>query len=289
MNDQQKTLKAEIEEIRKKRSVSPEDFEMMTGITLETAKKLKDGDRIIEKFKLSYTPYTLRLLARIVSGVTRTVDDFLNLLGKKEVGFGGLAGDTELRAKFEFSAYLLLLLDAFAAQHQTYESRIEIFYVASTEVLKDLQQISLEYQESEFNKELYKRMNQYSPFVRQPDTIYEVPPEVGAWNLLQENLTKAVAKGGFRKKELGDREWINLLVGSKRMRDRNKPLDLVSFAYGTICQRAERNYRLMINELFAATEDIRCLSVEDMDKILEEAKAQIARLDEEEEEEEEQV
>lgn len=281
MSDQPKTLKAAIEEIRKKRSVSPEDFEMMTGITLETAKKLKDGDKIIEQFKLSYTPYTLRILAGMVSGVAGTIDDFLSLLGKKEIGFGGLAGDAELRAKFEFSAYLLFLLDAFVAQHQTHESRTEIFYVVSSEVLKGLQQISPEYQESEFNKELYKRMNQYGAFVRQPDTIFEVPPEVGAWNLLQENLTKAVAKGGFRKKELGDREWINLLVGSKRMRDRNKALDLVSFAYGTICQRAERNYRLMINELFAATEDIRCLSVEDMDKSLEEAKAKVARLDEE--------
>lgn len=271
MTDQRKTLKDEIKEIRRNRSVPPEDFAMGLGITLEAAKKLKYGDKIIEKLKLSYTPYSLRILAGMVSGVTGIIDDFLNLLGEKELGFGGLAGDAELRAKFEFSAYLLFVLDVFAAQHQTHESRMEIFYVVSNEMLETLQQISPQYQESEFNEELYKRMNQYGAFVREPDTIFKVPPDVSIWSLLQENLTKAVAKGGFEKKE----------IGKKRMRDKNKPLDIVSVAYGAICQRAAERYRFTIGELFAATEDITRLSPNDLDRILKEAKAKIARLDEE--------
>jgi len=281
MTDQRKTLKGEIKEIRRNRSVSPEDFEMMTGITLEAAKKLKDGDKIIEEFKLSYTPYSLRILAGMVTGLIEIIDHFLSVLGEKKLGFGGLARDAELRAKFEFSAYLLFVLDVFATQHQTHESRLEIFYAVSNEVLEALQQISPEYQESEFNKDLYKRMNQYGAFVREPDTIFKVPPDVSVWELLQENLTKVVAKGGFEKKEIGKRELTDLLLGKKRMRAKNKPLDIVSVAYGAICQRAAEHYRFIIGELFAATEDIRHLSVNDLDRILKEAKAKIARLDEE--------
>jgi len=281
MTDQRKTLKDEIKEIRRSRSVSPEDFEMMTGIPLEVAKKLKDGDKFIERFKLSYTPHSLRILAGTVTELIEIIDHFLSVLGEKKLGFGGLARGAELRAKFEFSAYLLFVLDVFATQHQTHESRLEIFYVVSNEVLEALQQISPEYQESEFNKDLDKRMDQYGAFIREPDTIFKVPPDVSVWGLLQENLTKAVAKGGFEKKEIGKGELTDFLLGKKRMTDKNKPLDIVSVAYGATCHRAAERYRFIIVELFTATEDIRHLSVNDLDRILKEATAKIARLDEE--------
>ena len=283
MTDQRKILKDKIEQIRRNRSISPEDFEMITGMTLEAAKNVKDGDKIIEEFKLSYIPHSLRALAQTVTRLMQNIDHFLSILGEKKLGFGALAGDAELRAKFEFSAYLLFLLDVFASQHQTPESRLEIFYTVSNEVLEALQQISPEYQESEFNKDLYERMNQYAAFVREPDTVLKVPPAVFIWNLLEENLTNAVAKGGFEREAISPRKVADLLGGRgrKRIRNKNKPLDIVSVTYGATCQRAERGYRLIIDEFFAATDDIRDLSDNDLERIVRELKAKIAGLDEE--------
>jgi DNA-binding transcriptional regulator YiaG len=40
MNKKLKTLEEEIKGIRKKRGISPEDFEMIIGVSLETVKKI---------------------------------------------------------------------------------------------------------------------------------------------------------------------------------------------------------------------------------------------------------
>ncbi len=282
MNEPQKPLVEEVKEIRKKRGIHPKDFEMMTGIPLETAKKMKNGDEIIEKFTIAYTPDSLKILSSMTSGVTEVIDDFLNLLGEKELGFGKLADGAKLHAKFELSAYMLFILDVFASEHQTPEARTEIFYVVGNEILKSLKEISPDYQKSEFDKEIDKRMSQYSVFIREPNSVFKVPSDISAWNLLQEHLTNAVVKGGFARKELDGEDLRNWTLGEKSVRDdSNKPIDVVSSVYGMICQQAERNFRLMINELFSAGEDIRDFSIQEVGDIIEIAKEKIAKLDEE--------
>lgn len=284
MTGQQKPLSEEIKEIRKKRGILPKEFEMMTGIPIETARKMKNGNKIIEKFTLEYTSDSLKMLAGMTSGVTEIIDDFLTLLGKKEFGFRKLASDAKFRAKFELSAYILFILDVFASKHQTHEARTEIFYVVSNEVLKSLREGSPDYKEAEFNNELYRKMAHYGVFIREQNSVFKVPSDISAWNLLQENLTNAVSVGGFKKKELDNKGVIDFLSGkNRRVRNSNKPLDIVSFAYGIACQRAERNFRLMINELFSANKDVRDLSTKDMDEVLKKAKVKISKLDEENE------
>lgn len=43
MNQKSKTLEEKIREIRKKRGISPKEFEMITGVSLETIKKMENG------------------------------------------------------------------------------------------------------------------------------------------------------------------------------------------------------------------------------------------------------
>jgi hypothetical protein len=228
---------------------------------------------MIEKVALKYTPESLETLASITSGtITYMIDNFLGLLSKKELEFGKIANDAKLRAQFELSAYILFILDVFASKHQTSEARKEIFYVASNEILKSLQKISSDYQKSEFNIELYKKIDQYGSFVRESDSIFKVPSDISVWNLLQENLTNAVAEGGFTRKELDSKGIMDLFLGhinNRSIQKHNKPLDIVSLVYGMTCQQIDKNFRLMINELFSASEDIRDFSSEKYGEIQE--------------------
>ena len=286
MNKKLKTLEEEIKGIRKKRGISPEDFEMIIGVSLETVKKMKNGDKMIEKVALKYTPESLETLASITSGtITYMINNFLGLLSKKELEFGKIANDAKLRAQFELSAYILFILDVFASKHQTSEARKEIFYVASNEILKSLQKISSDYQKSEFNIELYKKIDQYGSFVRESDSIFKVPSDISVWNLLQENLTNAVAEGGFTRKELDNKGAMDWLLGNSNNRSiqkHNKLLDIVSLVYGMTCQQIEKNFRQMINELFSTSEDIRDFSSEEFGEIQETLKEKIRDLNKQE-------
>jgi len=286
MNKTLKTLEEEIKEIRKKRGISPEDFEMITGVSLETIKKMKNGDKTIEGVALRYNPYNLEMLASLTSGIiTAMVDSFLDLLNKKEHEFGKIANNAKLRTQFELSAYILFILDVFAFEHQTSEARKEIFYVASNEILKSLQKISSDYQKSEFNIELCKKIDQYSSLVREPDGIFKVPSDTSVWNLLQENLTNAVAEGGFTRKELDSKGIMDLFLGyfnNRSIQNNNKSLDIVSLVYGMTCQQIDKNFRLMINELFSASEDIRDFSSEEFGEIQETVDKKIRDLDKQE-------
>lgn len=282
MNKTLKTLEEEIKEIRKKRGISPEDFKSIIGVSLEAVKKMENGDKLIEGVALKYTPESLETLASITSGtITNMIDNFLGLLNKKKNGFGKIANDAKLRAQFELSAYILFILDVFASEHQTSEARKEIFYVASNEILKSLQKISSDYQKSEFNIELCKKIDQYGSFVRESDSMFNVPSDISVWNLLQENLTNAVAEGGFTRKELNSKGIMDLFLGhinNRSLQNNNKSLDIVSLVYGMTCQRIEKKFRLMINELFSASEDIRDFSSEEFGEIRETVKEKIRHL-----------
>ena len=282
MNKTLKTLEEEIKEIRKKRGISPEDFKSIMGVSLETVKKMENGDKLIEGAALKYTPESLETLASITIGtITVMIDNFLGLLSKKELEFGKIANDAKLRAQFELSAYILFILDVFASKYQTSEARTEIFYVASNEILKSLQKISSDYQESEFSIELCKKIDQYGSFVRESDSIFKVPSDISVWNLLQENLTNAIVEGGFTRKELNRKGIMDLLLGNinnRSLQKNNKPLDVVSLVYGMTCQRIEKNFRLMINELFSDREDIRDFSIKEFGEIQETVKEKIRHL-----------
>lgn len=284
MADEAGTLKDQVMEIRRRRTVPPEHLKGSNGIILDNARRAGLGDKALAMLKLTYTPYSLMVIAGLVTGLVEIVDRFLDVLKDEGLGFGRLAKDAQLRAKLEFSAYLLFVLDVFAMQNQKHELRLELFYVATQEVLKALQKISPEYQESEFSDELYRRMSQYGAAVREPDTVLRVPTDVAVWNMLMENLTAAVSESGFKREELGGGEWVKLLSGSeselRRISDRNKPLDTVSYVYAAICQEAAANYRLLINELFSATKDITVLSEDDVTRVVRETEAKIARLSE---------
>lgn len=286
MNKKSKTLEEKIKEIRKKRGISSEDFEMITGVSLETVKKMENGDKMIEKIALTYTPYSLEMLAGLTSGIiTAMIDNFLGMLSKKELKFGKIANDAKLRVQFELSAYILFILDVFASKYQTSEARTEIFYVASNEIMKSLQKISSDYQESEFSIELNKKMDQYGSFVRESDSIFNIPSDISVWNLLQENLTNAVVEGGFTRKELDNKGIMDLFLGNinnRSLQKNNKPLDIVSLVYGMTCKQIDKNFRLMINELFSVSEDIRDFSSEEFGEIQETVKEKIRDLNKQE-------
>jgi len=289
MTDEARTLKDQVMEIRRRRTVPPEHLERSNGVILDAARRGGYTDKAMAMLKLTYTPYSLRLIAGVVAGLVEIVDPFLDVLREERLGFGRLAEDSQLRAKFEFAAYLLFVSDVFASQKQAHESRLELFYVATQEVLKALQRISPEYQESEFNDELYRRMSQYGAAVREPDATFKVPTDVAVWNMLMENLTDAVSETGFKKEELAQSELPDLLSSGERqlrcrlgrMSNRNKPLDLVSYVYAATCQEAARNYRLLIDELFSATKDITVLSEDEVTRLISEIEAKIARMNEE--------
>lgn len=284
MNQKSKTLEEKIREIRKKRGISPKEFEMITGVSLETIKKMENGGELIEGVALRYTPESLEFLAILTSRiVTAMIDDFLGLLSKRELKFGRIAKNAKLYVQFELSAYILFIIDVFAFEHQTSESRTEIFYVVSNEMLKSLQKISSDYQKSEFYIELHKKIDQYGSFVREPDSLFNLPRDIQVWNLLQENLTNAVVEGGFTRKELDTKGIMSFLLGNiNSIEKHNKSLDIISLVYGMACQRIEKNFRLMINELFSASEDIRDFSSEEFGEIQETVKEKISDLNKQE-------
>lgn len=261
MSDSQINLAEEIKAMRRKRGITHADFEMATGWDYDAALGTQGGDKIIEKTAENFIPDSLRVLSQIIPNTVQIMSDkLLSFLNSEDSITKKTKEINPFLLKFEISAYLIFLADVFSDQHQTPDARKEIFYVVSSEILNFLQKISPEYQEADFNKNLYKRMGQYSEYIRVADSTFKLPREVEIWYAFRKNLTKATVQDTSLLNEYGHTDFLVL-------------------AYGMECQPMEKNFRITINNLFSSNKDIRDLSIKDFDKIIEKSKNQIEGMD----------
>ena len=200
MHSFQKILEAEakkfrenMQHLRNKRDYSQERLAELIGVepslifAIESGEQQPDSEmirKIGDALGLSEydpdTPESLLILSGIVESISQTMtDNLLRILNEKEFsGFGSFNKNAKLNTKFEISTYLVFVMDVFAAQKQNEQARQAIFDTTTSEILGSLKTLAPTYSVKNYDQKLHERMEQYGEFIREPDTVFEIPKDI---------------------------------------------------------------------------------------------------------------
>jgi transcriptional regulator with XRE-family HTH domain len=270
-----KEFRENMQYLRNKRGYSQEKLAEIIGVDTDLIAAIENGDEqpdsemireIGEALGLSKydtdMPESLHMLSGVVESIGQTMaSNLLEILSRKEFsGFGSLNSNAKLNTKFGISSYLVFIMDVFATQKQNEQAHRAVFDATTSEILRSLQAISPEYSEKDFNKNLYERMDQYGEFIREPDTVFEIPKDIKISKVLWANLTDTLARKSIFK-------------------SKDRKIEILSLAYGVACQKLERNLRILLNEVFSENNDVRKLSSDKLKRLIEKAREKIDEIE----------
>lgn len=260
---------------RNKRGYSQEKLAEIIGVESNLISAIENGGKQLDSEMIRKigdalglskhdpdTPEGIQILSGVIESISQTMTDrLLEILSRKEFSrFGSLNESSKLNAKLEISVYLVFIMDVFAAEKQNEQARRALFETVTSEIFNSLKNISSAYGEQNYNQKLHDRMDQYGEFIREPNTVFEIPKDIKISKALWTSLTEVLAKKSIFK-------------------SRDKQIEILSLAYGVACQEFERNLRIFLDEVFLESRDIRKLSFSKLKELVEKAKKRIDEIE----------